>query len=277
MILKNSEGEVRLIWLLLLLVIPFLIAAYLLRYIPIRIQTTILINQGLSESTALSQARTTFLEKPIGSSLVGLIQGLLWYPIVCFLIRRVNKKNCDLKSLGLALGMKKFLLIPLGLILGLVMYFGYFLVGSFFNQGEFVWSPVKLGTTATILVSLNFIINGLGEETAFRAYWQDRLIHRHGLWIGIILASASFVLLHLLLYHFSVEFLVSSILLACLYGILYVWTGSIFLVGTMHAVFNLTPQLLQQWPSDAGIIIVNSIALALATIIYLWFRERHRL
>jgi len=229
MILKNSEGEVRLIWLLLLLVIPFLLAAYLLRYIPIRIQTTILINQGLSESTALSQARTIFLEEPIGSSLIGIIQGLLWYPLVCFLIRSMIKQSCDLKSLGLALGAKKFLLIPLGFIFGLIMYFGYFGVGSFFNQVQFVWSPVKLGAITIILMSLNFIINGFGEETAFRAYWQDRLIHHHGLWFGIILASASFVLLHLLIYRFSVNFLVASILLACLYGILYVWTDSIFL------------------------------------------------
>ena len=145
MIWKNPEGEVRLIWLLLLLVIPFLLAAYLLRYIPIGIQKSILINQGLSELTALSQARTIFLDEPIGSSLVGIIQGLLWYPLVWFLIRRVNKQSCELKSLGLNLEAKKFRLIPLGVILGLVMYFGYFLVGSFFSLGYFVWSPVDMG------------------------------------------------------------------------------------------------------------------------------------
>ena len=47
MILKNKEGQVRLIWHLFLLVVPFLLVAYLLRYVPIRVQTGILIEQGL--------------------------------------------------------------------------------------------------------------------------------------------------------------------------------------------------------------------------------------
>jgi membrane protease YdiL (CAAX protease family) len=126
------------------------------------------------------------------------------------------------------------------------MYFGYLGVASVFNQRQFMWSPAKLNPLPLVLLPLNFSINGFGEETAFRVYWQDRLIHHYGIWYGIVLVSASFVLLHLLVDRFSVMFLFISFFLASLYWILYVWTGSVFFKGTMHAVFNLTPQLLRQ-------------------------------
>jgi membrane protease YdiL (CAAX protease family) len=161
------------------------------------------------------------------------------------------------------------MLIAVGLLLGSMMYFAYFAAGSIFHESAFAWSPEKLGVLPLILVALDMLANGFGEETAFRAYWQRLLVDRHGLWFGIVLASASFVLLHLLIARFTVMALLASILLACLYGILYVWTGSVFLVGTMHTLFNLAPRLLGQWPSDIGLLIVNGLALAVAVPLYL--------
>jgi membrane protease YdiL (CAAX protease family) len=271
MILKNKEGEVRLVWRLFMLVAPFLVAAYLLRYIPIRIHTQILMEQGLSESTAVSKARYFFLEDLIGVSILGVVQGLVWYVLVCLHVRSIEKQPCALRHFGLSLNSKSLLLITLGIALGLMMYFGYSVIDRIFDQSPIAWSPTKLGTLPIILVSLDMLVNGFGEETAFRAYWQRLLINRHGMWLGILLASASFVLLHLLIAPFTVIALLASILLACLYGILFVWSGSVFLVGTMHVVFNLTPRLLDQWPSDNSLLIVNSLALLIAVILYLRF------
>jgi membrane protease YdiL (CAAX protease family) len=268
MILKNKEGKVRLIWRLFLLVAPFLLAAYLLRYVPIRIQTRILTEQGLPESVALSQVRNLFLEDPIGASIVGIIQGLLWYVLVCLLVRSMEKQSCTLRSFGLSLNSKSLVLMILGFVSGLILYFGYFAVGSIFDQAPIAWSPVKIGILPIILVSLDMLANGFGEETAFRAYWQRLLVDRHGLWFGIILASTSFVLLHLLIARFTVGALLAGILLACLFGILYVWTDSIFLVGAMHATLNLAPRLLGPWPSDSSLLIVHSLILVIVVILY---------
>jgi membrane protease YdiL (CAAX protease family) len=269
MILKNKEDQVRLIWRLSMLVVPFLLAAYLLRYIPIRIQTRILIEQGLPESAALSQARNLFLEDPIGASIVGIVQGLLWYVLVCLLVRSIEKQPCVLRSFGLLLNDKSLVLMILGFILGLIMYFGYFAVGSIFDQSPIAWSPAELGILPIILVSLDMLTNGFGEETAFRAYWQRLLVDRHGLWFGIILASTSFVLLHLLIARFTVIALLAGILLACVFGILYIWADSIFLVGAMHATLNLAPRLLGPWPSDISLLIVNGFILVVVVILYL--------
>jgi membrane protease YdiL (CAAX protease family) len=252
-------------------VVPFLLVAYLLRYVPIRIQTRILIEQGLPESAALSQARNLFLENPIGASSVGIAQGLLWYGLVCFLVRSLEKCPCRMRSFGLSLTRKSPVLMTLGFISGLMMCCGYFVVGSIFDPTPMGWTPVELGIFPIVLISLDMLVNGFGEETAFRAYWQRLLVDRHGLWLGILLASTSFVLLHLLIARFTFVALLAGILLACLFGIVYVWTDSIFLVGTMHATLNLVPRLLGTWPSDISLLIVHSLALAVTVILYLRF------
>jgi membrane protease YdiL (CAAX protease family) len=274
MILKNKEGKVRLLWRLFLLVVPFLLAAYLLRYVPIRIQTRILMEQGLSESAALSQARNLFLEDPIGSSIIGIVQGLLWYGLVCLLVRSIEKRPCSMRSFGLSLTRKSPVLLALGFILGLLMYFCYFTVDQIFAPTPIGWPPAEPGLLPVILVSLDMLVNGFGEETAFRAYWQRLLVDRHGLWLGILLASTSFVLLHLLVARFTITALFAGILLACLLGILYVWTGSIFLVGALHASLNLIPRLLNTWPSDMSLLIIHSLALAITA--FLIFRKRSK-
>jgi membrane protease YdiL (CAAX protease family) len=253
---------------------PFLVVAYLLRYVPIRVQTGILIDRGVSRSTALSRARYLILEDPVCSSIVGAIQGLIWYPLVCLVVRVVEGGPCSLEDLGLAPRRRSLLLVPLGVVLALILYAGTFWVGRFFNETAFSWSPARLNTITVALVSLNFLTNGFGEETAFRAYFQDRLIQRHGLWVGIALASGSFVLLHLLIYRYSGRFLIASILLAAVYGILYVWTGSVYLVGTMHAVFNLAPRLLDQRPPGIGLLVVHGLGLLAVILIFGWRAER---
>jgi membrane protease YdiL (CAAX protease family) len=274
MLLKNQGGEIRLIWRLLLLVVPFLTVAYLLRYVPIQLQTEIFINQGLPRSTALTRARTLVLEDPVWASVVGIIQGLTWYPLLTLLIRKVEKRVVSADDFGLNPSRNSFFLVLLAIILALGLYFGYFGVGGFFSQTSFSWSPEKLSILAILLMSLDFITNGFGEETAFRAYFQSRLIQRHGIWIGIALASSSFVLLHLLIYQYSGPVLIASVLLAAIYGVLYVWIGSIYLIGTMHALFNLVPRLLDQWPPDSGLLIVNGLGLLIVILLYLRFYKR---
>jgi membrane protease YdiL (CAAX protease family) len=208
---------------------------------------------------------------------VGIIQGLTWYPLLALLIRKVEKRVVSAGDFGLKPNRNSFLLVLLGIILALGLYFGYFWVGGFFSQTSFSWSPTKLSILAIFLMSLDFITNGFGEETAFRAYFQSRLIQRHGTWIGIVLASSSFVLLHLLIYQYSGLVLIASILLAAIYGVLYVWTGSIYLIGTMHAAFNLTPRLLDQWPPDIGLLIVNGLGLLIVILLYLRFSKESNL
>jgi membrane protease YdiL (CAAX protease family) len=166
-------------------------------------------------------------------------------------------------------------MIP-GFMLALIVYFSYLAVDSILNKSPIVWSLAKIGTIPIVLISLDMLVNGFGEETAFRAYWQRLLIDRHGLWLGILLASTSFVLLHLLIARFTIIALLAGILLACFLGILYVWTDSVFLVGILHASLNLAPRLLGIWPTDTSLLIVHSLALVIVIVLYLCFAEAAR-
>lgn len=276
-ILKNKSGEVRLIWRIILLVLVFLLFAYLLRYLPIRIMTAIYIHQGTSPSAAQSRAWSLFMEDPIGSSIPGILQGLIWYLLVFLIIKWVEKGTPTWKSFGLAAGRKVFWFTGLGFVFGLLMYFMYIGIGSLLDQTHWTWSPEKLGVIPIILMLLNFLANGFGEETAFRAYLQDRLINRHGLWLGIAIASVLFVVLHLLIYQITGVALAANVLLAGLYGILYVWTGSVYLVGMMHTVFNLAPRLLDLWPSDMSLLVVNALAFLIIVVLFIRLKRPTRI
>jgi len=72
----------------------------------------------------------------------------------------------------------------------------------------------------------------------------------------VALTSVCFVLLHLL---------VSRI-----YGILYLWTGSVLPVGTVRAVFNLAPRLLNQWPAVTGLPVAYSLGLLALIVAFSW-------
>ena len=273
MIFKNKHDEVRIIWRVVLLVGPFLLIAFLLRYIPIRIRTQILINQGMTQPAALSRSSNYFMEDPIGSSILGILQGLSWYLLVFLLIRFIEKRKTSLKDFGLDPKKNRIQLLPLGLVFGALMYFGYIAFDSLLGESNFSFDLADLGLVSILLMVLNFVANGFGEETAFRSYLQTHLIKRHGLWMGIGVTSIIFVLLHLLISPFTMQALFGSIFLAGILGILFALTRSVYLVGTMHAAFNLMPSLLGQWPSDLSLVIVNGFLFLMTIVIYLLFEK----
>ncbi|MHC4105655.1 MAG: hypothetical protein ACYSR9_12000, partial [Planctomycetota bacterium] len=65
MLIKNKYGEIRLSLRFLILMGFILSAAFLLRFIPITIQTQLLVNNGLPKDEALQSAKVLFLETPV--------------------------------------------------------------------------------------------------------------------------------------------------------------------------------------------------------------------
>ena len=274
LVLHNEEGAVGMAWRVVLLVLPFLGAAYLLRYIPIRLQTSILADRGVPTATALAQARYAILDDPTWSALVGIAQGLVWFPLVSLIITMVERRPCSMRDLGLATGPRGLLLVLTGIVLAAALYVGYGCVDSLLHSTRISWTLSGLHPITAALTALNFIANAYGEETAFRAYLQDRLVGRHGLWYGVALTSVGFVLLHLFVSRISGLALLASVMISAVYGILYLQTQSVYLVGTMHAVFNIAPRLLHQWPTDESLLIVHALALFVAIV---WFIRRNTL
>lgn len=274
--LRNKDNEIRLIWLVFLLVAPFLLIAFLFRFIPIRILMLVYTQQGLSSAYANDLAQSLIMQDRVWSSLIGIVQGLLWYPIIFGLIRWVERREFSIQAFGFQQSKKKIWLLPAGMMLGFVLYLGYIFVEGLLSQHAIEISFTSIGLLSAILLALNFLTNGFGEESAFRAYLQQRVIERHGLWIGIAFSSTVFILLHLIIYRIEILELLAGVILAAIFGILYVWSKSVLLVGTMHFIFNIIQTLSLQWPSDQSLLIVNLFVFSIILSAFLLTQRKEK-
>ena len=69
-ILRNKTGKVRLSWKLAFVIVLYMMAAVLVRFIPISILTIILVNGGMSQANALEQANSLIVIDPYWSTLI---------------------------------------------------------------------------------------------------------------------------------------------------------------------------------------------------------------
>jgi len=270
MLIRNKFDEVRLIWRFSILLVSFLIIAFLLRFIPIMIQTQILVGGGLSEDEALQSARTLFLETPLWNTILASIQGIMWFIIIYFLIRVVEKKTFSLKELGLDWKHKTLNKIFYGIIIAFLIYFTQFFLGKLFGSltFSFIESFNDLIISSVFLTVILNIFIGFGEEAAFRAYLQTRMIKLYGSLLGIILTSIIFTLTHLLVMELSLFNILAGILLYLSVGMLYYCTQSLYLVGTIHAFLNILLQVMDLTPGDMETLIVHSLFLLVVSWIY---------
>ncbi|MHA2099563.1 MAG: CPBP family intramembrane glutamic endopeptidase [Candidatus Kariarchaeaceae archaeon] len=270
MLIRNKNNEVRLIWRFLILIISILLIAFLLRFIPILIQSQLLQGNGLTEDEALQSARTLILETPIWSTILGSIQGIMWFIIIYFLIRVVEKNPFSLKELGLDWKHNTLNKIFYGIIIAVLIYFVQLYLGKFLGSNTFSLIE-RFNDLIISSVFLTIILNifiGFGEEAAFRAYLQTRMIKLYGTLLGIILTSIIFTLTHLIVMELSLVNILAGIMLYISVGILYYCTQSLYLVGAIHAVLNILLQVLDFTPGDMETLIVHSLFLLVVSGIY---------
>ena len=270
MLIRNKYNEVRLVWRFFILMISILTIAFLLRFIPIMIQSQILVGNGVTEDEALQSARHLFLETSLWNAILGSIQGIMWFIIIYFLIRVVEKNTFSLKELGLNWKHKTLNKIFYGIIIAFLIYFAQLFLGKFLGSitfslkerfNDLIISSVFLPVILNIFISF-------GEEAAFRAYLQTRMIKLYGTLLGIILTSIIFTLTHLLMMELSLVNILAGILLYISIGILYHCTKSLYLVAIIHAVLNILLQIFDFTPGDMETLIVHSIFLLFVTGIY---------
>lgn len=75
---------------------------------------------------------------------------------------------------------------------------------------------------------------GVGEELFFRGWMQSVLINKSGIWIGILITSAIFGLLHYLSKAYAIYAFVTGIYL----GVIYYASGNLFIVMGIHAIYD---------------------------------------
>ncbi len=90
-----------------------------------------------------------------------------------------------------------------------------------------------------LLVLAAGLVPGICEEAAFRGYFQRVGVERYGTSRGILLASALFALMHLDPWHLVALFGIGLYL-----GMVYLWTGNLWIPAAAHAANNAASVIL---------------------------------
>jgi membrane protease YdiL (CAAX protease family) len=219
----------------------------------------------LEQEQAVQKASAYVMEDPLVSNLLGFVQGLAWFLIVFLLVRRLEKRPFFWKDFGLDWRAGTPTAIGLGIVLGFAFTAAYMLLSRIFETTSVTWTGAPL--QIVLLIVLNYISIGFGEEIAFRAFLQDRFIARFKPGMGVILTALCFVPLHLLTQQMSLTTLISGLLLWFAIGALYYRTRSLFLVGTLHAVLNSLPILFNIQVNSMASLIVHALAIMVVLVL----------
>lgn len=184
------------------------------------------------------------------------------------------------------------------LVLGIYVLLNLLGAGYLFLSGESVsFALPEQYATPVLFVAASiayFGFNGIAEELAFRAYFQNKLIalldggtDRTRKPAAILLGVALFSLWHLpqriLIAELTTpgaiaQSLVSVVILGTVLGLLYEYTRNAVLVGVLHGTFNLQPFLVEGMPANDLVLFVGLPLLLIAVWRYRrWARRRHPL
>jgi membrane protease YdiL (CAAX protease family) len=268
-VIRYHTGEVRLIWRVLVALVLWLAVVFLLRFIPIFLYTAIEAGRGTDRPDALEAAKAIVFEHAIWSTVIGVINGLMSFPIAWFLMIVIEKRTFTWKKVGLDWKRNSPLNLAFGALLALLIYFAGIVVNRVIGSSIPTLDTVLAGLTVSAVIRniILYIPMGFGEEVLFRSYIQSRLVERYGALWGILVGSIVFTMLHLLVGPLSPVTILSGIILWVAVGTLYHWSRSLYLVGMFHGIANILLNTLSFKGSDTAGLIVHALALLLILVI----------
>jgi membrane protease YdiL (CAAX protease family) len=278
-LIRQKDGEIRLIWKLMIIIGLFVALAVLLRFIPISLYSWYLVSGGLDQQAALATAKTTIFEDPVWSTILSILNGLISLPLVWFLLVKVEKRTFAWKDIGLDWRPNSLSRLLFGLLLAVLMYGANMALGQALGSFRPPLSTVWVGLSIfTVIQNLAlYLPMGFGEEVVFRGYVQSRLVQRLGAIWGILIATVLFTTLHLGFYELSPLATLSGIILFAMVGTLYHWTKSLYLVGMFHGISNTLLNTLPFEGTDTSGLIVHAATLLLVVIAVLRSKSSARL
>lgn len=246
--LITKNDEIRLIWKIAILI---LFSVVLSGGIEVILSIIIFGDASRSSLFFLADYKTLSWEA-IASN---FIAALSLFIAVWFVVVKLEKRLFSLKKIGLNWGKNSIWQITLGIILGvffvIIPFFIFLTAKAFFTVGVInteimgivlnrfqVTLPLNIDT---VKIFLTFIPMAFAEEAVFRAYLQVRMIDLFGAFRGVIITAILFVLLHCpgIASGFQIFNIFIGIFVWCFAGYLYYRYKSLFLLGTIHATFNI--------------------------------------
>jgi len=268
-LIRYHTGEIRLIWKVLIAVVIYVAVAILLRFIPIFLITMFNASRGIDRQEALNAAKSLVFEHPICSIALGIVNALLSFLLVWFLIKVFEKRHFEWKDMGIDWRRNSLWSMVFGALLALLIYIAGVVVDHQILGHSIPTIETFLAAVTVSAVVRNLAIwipMGFSEEIFFRGYVQTRLVERHGAPFGILFGSIIFTLLHLLGRPLSPATIFSGIILWAAVGALYHWSKSVYLVGMFHGIMNSLLNVLPSDRSDTAGLIVHALTLLLIIV-----------
>lgn len=270
-IIRKDAGEIRLVWRLVLIILLYVSAAVLLRLIPISLIAAFLVGNGMKQANAIELARTIVFEDPVWSTAVGVLNGLMGFLIVWFLVQVIERSGFTWAEVGLNWRNHSPLVILLGALLALLLFIASMLTGYVLGSIDFSLISRGMDVSAPVFFQkfVLYLAMGFGEEIIFRGYVQTRLVERYRAIWGILITAVVFVLLHQISYSLSPVIILSGVMLWTTIGSLYHWSKSLYLVSVFHGTMNTLLNTLHFEFSDFSSLVVHALMLLLVIIVAL--------
>ena len=275
---KTNTGDLRLVWIFLLIPIFLLGTLVVSRLIFILVTRQIYLADGYLKAIALEKAQTLMMT-PGPQAFLCVIDTLL-IVLSVFLLTKIEKRKFQWSTLGLTFKPSSLLYFLLGIFLGFI--FQLITLGVGLMVGTHELQPLEFEAIFT-QSNINFMIyffvwamfNGFWQELLFRGYLQTRMIERYKKTIGILGATIYFDLIHFIDRQLTFSWVLAMYFLFLIISLMFHQTKSLYLVAAMHGTINYFYPVIElmglEWTSSSTDIywLINSLIIAIILTIYL--------
>ncbi len=119
-----------------------------------------------------------------------------------------------------------------------VLIGGAYLICVLTGACHFEGVSAQLVPGYVVFYLIGYMIQGLAEEVICRGYLLVSLSHRNSVWYSVILSSGVFMAMHMSNEHVTVLAYINLFLCGLLFGLLFVESGSIWMVAALHSGWN---------------------------------------
>lgn len=240
---KNDQGDVKLIWKVLLLVGGFFVVAILLKELLVWLTASNIIHEEIVNA---SNARDFISEDLTSGNLLALAEGIVWFILVWILVSIIEKRPLKSQLMGLQWKKSSIWMIAGGIILAAVYVFMAIGFDQFLMGGQSGQLTIELNTnTSGIVFTIGAaLVLAFSQELVFRSYLQDLMIEKLGVGGGVTLTAIIFIFCSVIFRILPIIELLSGFVLYLIIGYIYYRVRSLYLVGIFHASIILFPTLL---------------------------------
>jgi membrane protease YdiL (CAAX protease family) len=228
---KNRCGDVRLLWKILILLVTSVLISSLIREVVIVFIPGEVKNELIQFSLLRHKGHNIY---GWGRTIGGCIEAVSDIFVVWFMVVKLEGRTFSLKELGLDWRKSSLWYIGFGILLGSL--FPAPLLRPFLDYIQAGSHAVTVIQAVLLAIPLAF-----GEEILFRAYFQNRVIERIGVPLGVMATAVLFRLVHFpnISSISVVLFELCQFAFWCLVGYLYYRNRSLYFVGSMHSTANI--------------------------------------